>query len=53
MHLDHLKIMPDDPRDTLDQYYKVFGDFKNFQNFIIFFTSEVQPWEPKLSTHRP
>ena len=36
MHVDHLKMMSDDPRDILDQYWKVFRDFKNFRNFIIF-----------------
>ena len=39
MHVDHLKMMSDDPRDILDQYWKVFRDFKNFRNFIIFLTS--------------
>ena len=44
MLTDDLKQKPDDLRDTLDQYYNVFQDFKNFQNFIIFLTSGGQPF---------
>ena len=39
MHLDDLKMIPDDLWDILDQYYNASKDFKKFWNFIIFLTS--------------